>query len=223
MSTSPAGAQIRRLLEVGAHWSRSTTPKRCSTGSSRRRARSPAPATPRSACSTRRRQELERFIYRRDRHGHARQIGDLPRGRGVLGALIEDPSRCACAEVGRHPQSYGFPVGHPEMRSFLGVPIVIRGQAWGNLYLTEKEGGGEFTAEDEEAAVVLAAMGGDRDRERAAVRAQRAAPRAARAGRAVAGGGTRHRRRGQRRGRPGSGARADRQARTRAGRRAHAW
>ena len=59
------------------------------------------------------------------------------------------------ADVGQHPSSYGFPAGHPVMRSFLGVPIVIRGQVWGNLYLTEKAEG-EFTEADEEAAVVLA-------------------------------------------------------------------
>ena len=83
-------------------------------------------------------------------------IGDEPRGRGVLGLLIEDPRPLRMRDVRRHPQSFGFPVGHPVMESFLGVPILIRGQAWGNLYLTEKEGGGEFTDADEEAAIVLA-------------------------------------------------------------------
>jgi GAF domain-containing protein len=103
------------------------------------------------------RSELERFITAGlDHEGLRRAIGDLPRGRGVLGVLIEDPRPLRLEDVGEHPQSYGFPVGHPAMRSFLGVPIVIRGQAWGNLYLTEKEGGGAFTAEDEEAAVTLA-------------------------------------------------------------------
>jgi transcriptional regulator with GAF, ATPase, and Fis domain len=58
-------------------------------------------------------------------------------------------------DVSRHPQSYGFPIEHPQMRSFLGVPILVRGQAWGNLYLTEKEGAAEFSAADEEAVVVL--------------------------------------------------------------------
>ncbi|HEX2708638.1 MAG TPA: GAF domain-containing sensor histidine kinase [Solirubrobacterales bacterium] len=84
-----------------------------------------------------------------------RAIGDLPRGRGVLGALIEEPRPLRLADVGQHPTSYGFPVGHPVMRSFLGVPVIIRGSAWGNLYLTEKAGG-EFTVADEEAAVILA-------------------------------------------------------------------
>jgi signal transduction histidine kinase len=103
-----------------------------------------------------RRGELERFLTVGIDEATRREIGDLPRGRGVLGVLIENPGPLRLADVGRHPQSYGFPIGHPEMRSFLGVPIVVRGEVWGNLYLTEKEGGGEFTAHDEEAAILLA-------------------------------------------------------------------
>jgi signal transduction histidine kinase len=87
-------------------------------------------------------------------------IGELPRGRGVLGALISEPLPLRLSDVSRHPQSYGFPEGHPTMKTFLGVPIVIRGAVWGNLYLTEKESGGEFTANDEEAAVILADWAG---------------------------------------------------------------
>lgn len=102
------------------------------------------------------RHELERFFTSGVDEATRREIGELPRGRGVLGVLIEDPRPLRLAEVGRHPQSFGFPPGHPAMHTFLGVPILIRGQAWGNLYLTEKEGGGEFTDDDEEAAVVLA-------------------------------------------------------------------
>jgi signal transduction histidine kinase len=83
-------------------------------------------------------------------------IGELPRGRGVLGALIDDPRPLRLSDVSRHPDSYGFPEGHPTMHTFLGVPIVIRGAVWGNLYLAEKEGVGEFSADDEEAAVILA-------------------------------------------------------------------
>ena len=70
--------------------------------------------------------------------------------------LIEDPRPLRLDDVGDHPRSYGFPPGHPPMRSFLGVPILIRGEAWGNLYLTEKAGGEPFSPEDEEAVVVLA-------------------------------------------------------------------
>jgi signal transduction histidine kinase len=102
------------------------------------------------------RSELERFLTRGINPATHRAIGDLPRGRGVLGVLIEDPEPLRLADVGEHPQRYGFPTSHPPMHSFLGVPILIRGEAWGNLYLTEKEGGGHFTEDDEEAALVLA-------------------------------------------------------------------
>jgi signal transduction histidine kinase len=82
-------------------------------------------------------------------------IGDLPRGRGVLGLLISNPEPLRLSDVGAHIRSYGFPQGHPEMTSFLGVPILIRGEAWGNLYLTDKRDD-DFDEADEEAAVVLA-------------------------------------------------------------------
>jgi signal transduction histidine kinase len=98
---------------------------------------------------------LEQFLTSGVDEDTRRAIGDLPRGRGVLGALIEKPQPLRLSNVGRHPSSYGFPAGHPVMRSFLGVPVVIRGHVWGNLYLTEKAGG-DFTEADEEAAVVLA-------------------------------------------------------------------
>jgi signal transduction histidine kinase len=84
-----------------------------------------------------------------------RAIGDLPHGRGVLGLLIEDPKPLRLSEVTAHPRSYGFPPGHPPMSNFLGVPVLIRGEAWGNLYLTEKDGG-DFDEADEETAVTLA-------------------------------------------------------------------
>jgi signal transduction histidine kinase len=102
-----------------------------------------------------RRVGLERFLTVGIDEDTHRQIGDLPRGRGVLGALITDPQPLRLADVSAHPKSYGFPLAHPPMTTFLGVPIVIEGEAWGNLYLTEKDGG-EFTEDDEEAAVVLA-------------------------------------------------------------------
>lgn len=89
-----------------------------------------------------------------------RRIGPLPSGRGVLGELIRDPKPLRLSNVGRHPYSYGFPVGHPPMRTFLGVPILINDRPYGNLYLTEKQGGAEFTADDERAAVLLAEFAG---------------------------------------------------------------
>jgi signal transduction histidine kinase len=84
-------------------------------------------------------------------------IGHKPRGRGVLGVLISDPKPLRLANVGDHPLSYGFPQGHPGMGSFLGVPVLIRGEAWGNLYLAEKAGELEFTEGDEQVVVMLAA------------------------------------------------------------------
>jgi transcriptional regulator with GAF, ATPase, and Fis domain len=102
-----------------------------------------------------RRERLERFLtVGIDEHTH-RVIGDLPRGHGILGVLISDPRPLRLRDVGEHAQSYGFPIGHPPMHSFLGVPILIRGEAFGNLYLTEKEGG-DFDAADEQALVILA-------------------------------------------------------------------
>jgi len=102
-----------------------------------------------------RKSELERFLTLGvDDATHA-AIGDLPRGHGVLGKLIERAEPLRLADVSAHSDSHGFPAGHPPMKSFLGVPILIRGEAWGNLYLTEKEGGEDFNESDEAAAVVL--------------------------------------------------------------------
>lgn len=98
---------------------------------------------------------LERFLTAGIDAPTHRAIGALPHGRGVLGVLIDDPRPLRLADVGEHPHSYGFPGAHPAMHGFLGVPIVIRGEAWGNLYLTEKADGEEFTEEDEEAVFVL--------------------------------------------------------------------
>ncbi|HEX7244514.1 MAG TPA: GAF domain-containing sensor histidine kinase [Solirubrobacterales bacterium] len=101
------------------------------------------------------RHELERFITHGIGEEARRVIGNLPRGRGVLGLLIEQPRSLRLADVNRHPRSYGFPPGHPPMTTFLGVPVTIRGDAWGNLYLTEKADG-EFDEADEQSATILA-------------------------------------------------------------------
>ena len=84
-------------------------------------------------------------------------ISELPRGRGVLGLLLTDPAPVRIADVTQHPLSYGFPPGHPAMRSFLGVPILIGGEPWGNLYLADKQLGLKFDEGDEESATVLSA------------------------------------------------------------------
>jgi signal transduction histidine kinase len=91
-----------------------------------------------------------------DRH----MIGNLPMGRGVLGLLIDEPRPVRMPDISQHPRSYGFPANHPVMRSFLGVPVRIRDEVFGNLYLTEKRTGGEFTEEDEEVVVALATAAG---------------------------------------------------------------
>jgi signal transduction histidine kinase len=102
-----------------------------------------------------RRERLERFITIGIDDETHRAIGDLPRGHGLLGVLINEPHPLRLHDVGEHPRSYGFPPGHPPMRTFLGVPILIRGEAFGNIYLTEKETG-SFDEGDEEALVILA-------------------------------------------------------------------
>ncbi|MEU4717291.1 GAF domain-containing sensor histidine kinase [Micromonospora purpureochromogenes] len=90
---------------------------------------------------------------------HAK-IGDLPHGRGVLGLLIDEPRPVRMPDITQHPKSYGFPPHHPPMHSFLGVPVRIRDQVFGNLYLAEKQGASEFTEDDEEIVVALAAAAG---------------------------------------------------------------
>lgn len=101
---------------------------------------------------------LERFLTTGiEPEAHA-AIGDLPKGRGILGVLIREATPLRLADLTTDPRSVGFPPNHPPMRTFLGVPIVLRGVAYGNLYLTEKQGGEEFTEEDEELIQLLAAQ-----------------------------------------------------------------
>jgi signal transduction histidine kinase len=100
---------------------------------------------------------LERFVATGIEAEQQRVIGDLPRGRGILGVLIRDATALRLANIAGDPRSVGFPPNHPPMTSFLGVPVMLRGVAYGNLYLTEKEGG-EFTDEDEEMVTLLAAQ-----------------------------------------------------------------
>jgi signal transduction histidine kinase len=99
---------------------------------------------------------LERFLTTGLDEATHRAIGELPHGRGVLGVLIDDPRPLRLGDVGEHHASYGFPAAHPPMHTFLGVPILVRGEPWGNLYLTEKQNGDEFTQADEDAVVILA-------------------------------------------------------------------
>jgi signal transduction histidine kinase len=88
------------------------------------------------------------------------EIGEPPKGHGILGLLIADPRPLRLPDLREHPDSYGFPPGHPVMHSFLGVPITVRGRVFGNLYLTDKQSQEVFTDVDEELVVALAAAAG---------------------------------------------------------------
>ncbi|WP_275560022.1 GAF domain-containing protein [Streptomyces sp. 5-6(2022)] len=88
------------------------------------------------------------------------EIGHYPRGEGILGLLIRHPEPLRLASLARHPSSVGFPSGHPPMTSFLGTPIKVREQVFGNLYLTDKQGAAEFDADDEAVLRTLAAAAG---------------------------------------------------------------
>jgi signal transduction histidine kinase len=101
---------------------------------------------------------LERFLAHGVTPDEHAAIGDLPLGRGLLGALIRDARPLRLSDLGDDPRSVGFPPNHPPMRSFLGVPVLLRGVAYGNLYLTEKRDGAEFTVDDEEIVSLLAAQ-----------------------------------------------------------------
>ncbi|WP_211481182.1 GAF domain-containing sensor histidine kinase [Actinopolyspora xinjiangensis] len=103
---------------------------------------------------------LAEFVFEGIDERTRRSIGELPHGHGLLGLLIEQPEPVRVADLSRHPSSVGFPHHHPRMRSFLGVPIRLRDEVFGNLYLTEKTGGEAFTETDETIVRALAAAAG---------------------------------------------------------------
>ncbi|MGZ0232178.1 GAF domain-containing protein [Streptomyces sp. CPS1] len=92
--------------------------------------------------------------------GQIAEIGPFPEGHGILGEVIRHPEPLRLEKISQHPASYGFPAHHPPMNSFLGVPIRVRGQVFGNLYLTEKRGGLQFDEEDEAVLSTLAVAAG---------------------------------------------------------------
>lgn len=106
------------------------------------------------------REHLMEFITQGVTPEERARIGEPPRGHGVLGLLIREPRPRRLRDIQEHPDSYGFPPNHPPMHSFLGVPIRIRDEVFGNLYMAEKLGGDEFTQEDEGFLVALAAAAG---------------------------------------------------------------
>jgi signal transduction histidine kinase len=106
------------------------------------------------------RTELEQFLTIGIDESEREKIGALPRGRGVLGELIVHPTALRLTDISEHPGSYGFPLGHPPMRSFIGVPILINAIPFGNLYLSEKRRGEQFTEADEEAVTMLSELAG---------------------------------------------------------------
>src|SRR5712692_9287962 len=89
-----------------------------------------------------------------------RAIGALPRGRGILGLLIQQPKPIRITNIAEHPKSVGFPANHPPMRSFLGAPVQAMGRVFGNIYLTDKRTASSFNKEDEESIVILATQAG---------------------------------------------------------------
>ncbi|WUV84363.1 GAF domain-containing sensor histidine kinase [Streptomyces sp. NBC_01476] len=104
--------------------------------------------------------QLSEFLTSGVSPEQARKIGDLPSGHGILGELIRHPEPLRLSEISEHPASYGFPPHHPPMHSFLGVPIRVREEVFGNLYLTEKRGGADFDGEDETVLRTLAVAAG---------------------------------------------------------------
>ena len=103
---------------------------------------------------------LRTFVHRGMTPDQVGEIGELPTGHGLLGLIIDRPEPLRLSDIAAHPASFGFPPHHPPMRSFLGVPVRIRDQVFGNLYLTEKVGDTDFTEQDESVVVALAAAAG---------------------------------------------------------------
>ena len=104
--------------------------------------------------------QLSEFVHVGIDQATQAEIGELPRGRGILGLLVKHPVPIRLDDMTSHPSAVGFPPGHPPMRSFLGVPVKVRGQVFGNLYLTDKRGAQGFSTADERTVTALAAAAG---------------------------------------------------------------
>ncbi|HET9257500.1 MAG TPA: GAF domain-containing protein, partial [Pseudonocardiaceae bacterium] len=105
-------------------------------------------------------ERLSEFVYVGIDSEQRARMGHLPQGRGLLGVLIEHPEVIRLPDLGQHPASVGFPPNHPPMSSFLGVPVRVRNEVFGNLYMTEKQNAAEFTSDDEVVLHALAAAAG---------------------------------------------------------------
>ena len=158
MSTGPADDRLRLLVEAGIALSSELTldallQRLVETAADLTGARYAALGVVDSSGKA-----LERFLTTGIDEPTRAAIGDEPVGRGILGAVIRDARPLRLASIAGDPRSVGFPPHHPPMAAFLGVPILLRDTVYGNLYLTEKEGGAEFTEEDEELTRLLAAQ-----------------------------------------------------------------
>jgi len=103
---------------------------------------------------------LASFVHHGMDRATVERMGALPTGQGLLGELLREPRPLRLDDLTQHPAAAGLPDGHPPMGSFVGAPIRVRGEVFGNLYLTEKRGGGPFTAQDESSVIALAAVAG---------------------------------------------------------------
>lgn len=148
-------ARLQRLIEVGRNLVAETDPEEVITDALEAARELTGARYAALGVLSSRRHDLESFLTRGIEEDLRRKIGDPPHGAGVLGLLIEEPEPLILEDVSLHPRSHGFPPNHPEMKSFLGVPVKIRGEAWGNLYLTEKDSG-PFDDTDIQSVVILA-------------------------------------------------------------------
>ena len=149
------GSRLARLIEVGRGLVTETDPEEVITDALEAARELTGARYAALGVLDSRRSELEQFLTRGIDESLRETIGHPPHGLGVLGLLIEEPEPLILDDVSLHPRSQGFPPGHPPMKSFLGVPVKIRGEVWGNLYLTEKESG-PFDETDIRSVVILA-------------------------------------------------------------------
>jgi signal transduction histidine kinase len=155
VTVSPDEARLRRLIEVGRTLVVETDPAEVINDALEAARELTGAKYAALGILDSRRSQLEQFMTLGIEESLKERIGHPPHGGGVLGLLIEEPAPLILEEVSEHPRSQGFPPGHPEMHSFLGVPVMIRGEAWGNLYLTEKEDG-PFDEADQQSVIILA-------------------------------------------------------------------